>query len=133
MKGEVLASTVGRAVLAHGRCGRWVAPIFNVQMGMADGIADLLRKPVRRLNMARWREGDQAHGGQDRSHVNHIGLGNAAVKVAVRVSFLETLVLVAPAQGSRPRPQVGADAPSYFRALPVAVRGMATFSISAMD
>ena len=96
---------------------------LHVQMGIADGIADLLVSPSGGEHGEGGREGDQAHGGQARSHVNHIGLGNAAVKVAVGVSFLENTGLGCARQVRVQNHQVGGGRAQLLQGVAVAVAG----------
>ncbi len=55
---------------------------LDVEVRVADGVADLLKRAARGKHGKAGNKGDIAHGGQACSHAHHIALGNAAVKVA---------------------------------------------------
>ena len=62
-------------------------------MGVADGVADLLKGAAGGEHGEGGGEGNQAHGGHTGGHADHVGLGDAAVEVAVREGLLEGLGL----------------------------------------
>ena len=87
-QGEILAALVGSAVLTDGDAAVGRADL-NVQAGVSDGVADLLKGTARSKHGKAGNERGIAHGGQARSHAHHVALGNAAVKVAVRICLAE--------------------------------------------
>ena len=87
-QGEILAALVGSAVLTDGDAAVGRADL-NVQTGVGDGVADLLKGTARSEHGKAGNERGIAHGGQACSHTHHVALGNAAVKVAVRICLAE--------------------------------------------
>ena len=87
-EGKVLTALVGSAVLAH-RDAAVGGTDLDVEVRVADGVADLLKRAARGKHGKAGNKGDIAHGGQACSHTHHIALGNAAVKVAAGVSLAE--------------------------------------------
>src|SRR5699024_2492700 len=85
---EVLAALVGSAVLAHGDTAVGGANL-HVQVGIAHGVAHLLIGPPGGEHGEGGGKGHKAHGGQTGGHVDHVGLGDAAVEVALGERLLE--------------------------------------------
>ena len=81
---KVLAALVARAVLAHGQAAVGGANL-HVQVGIADGIADLLKSPPCGEHGKGRREGNEAVGREARRHAHHVRFRNAAVEVTVGV------------------------------------------------
>ena len=81
---KVLAALVACAVLAHGQTAVCCADL-HIQMGIADGVADLLESPPRGEHGKGGREGNEAVGREARRHAHHVRFRNAAVEVTVRV------------------------------------------------
>ena len=77
---------MARAVLAHGHAAVGRADL-HIQMGVADGVADLLISTSGSEHGKGGSKGDQAAGGQSRRHAHHIRLGDAAVEMTVGVRF----------------------------------------------
>ena len=78
------------AILAHGNTGVGTADL-HIELGIRNGVADLLVGPAGSEHGERGAVGDQSHGGQSGRNVHHIGLGNAAVIKAVRMGGFEIL------------------------------------------
>ena len=57
--------------------------------GVGDGVADLLKGTACGKHGKAGNKGNITHGGQTCGHAHHVALGNAAVKVTVRVSLAE--------------------------------------------
>ena len=87
-QGDVLAALVGGAVLAHGDA-RVGAHNLHVEVGVAHGVAHLLKGAARGEHGEGRREGHLPAGGQAGGNANHVALGDAAVDKALRVFFLE--------------------------------------------
>ena len=83
-EGKVLAALVARAVLAHGQAAVGGANL-HVQVGIADGVADLLKSPPCGEHGKGRREGNEAVGREARRHAHHVRFRNAAVEVTVGV------------------------------------------------
>ena len=79
---------MGSAVLTDGDAAVGSADL-HVQVGVGHGVADLLKGTARSEHRKAGHEGDIAHGGQAGGDAHHVGLGDAAVEVAVRVSLAE--------------------------------------------
>ena len=62
---------------------------LHVQVGIANGVSHLLKGPSRSEHGKGAGKGLEARSGEACGHAHHIGLGNAAVKVAVGESLLE--------------------------------------------
>ena len=75
---EILDALVAAAVLADAdaRMGR---ADFDIEVGIGDGVADLLIGAAGRKHRKRRAVGDEAHRGHTGGDVDHVGLGNAAV------------------------------------------------------
>ena len=87
-EGKVLAALMGSAVLAH-RDAAVGGTDFHVQVGIANRVAHLLKGTAGGEHGKAGNKGHVAHGGQARSHAHHVALGNAAVKMTIRVSLAE--------------------------------------------
>ena len=85
---DVLQALVAAAVLAHGNAGVGAADL-HVELGVGNGVADLLIGPACTEHGKGGAEGDQPHGGQACTDVHHVALGNAAVEEAVGIGGLE--------------------------------------------
>ena len=77
-EGDVLDALVAAAVLADAdaRMGR---ADFDIEVGIGDGVANLLIGAAGRKHRKRRAVGDEAHRGHTGGDVDHVGLGNAAV------------------------------------------------------
>ena len=128
-EGEVLAALVGSAVLAYGDAPVG-GPDLHVQMGVADGVPDLLIGPPGGEHGEGGREGHQPHGAEARRHVDHIGLGDAAVEVALRKGLLENIGLGGPRQVGVQDHQVLRHGAQLLQGAAVAVAGGDFFHIS---
>ena len=82
-QGEILTALMGSAVLAHGHTAVGSAH-FDVQGGIADGVADLLISTTGGEHGEGRSEGSEAAGSQTRRHAHHIRFSDAAVEVPVR-------------------------------------------------
>ena len=87
-EGKVLAALMGSTVLAH-RDAAMGGTDLDVEVRVADGVADLLKRAARGKHGKAGNKGHVAHGGQARGHAHHVALSNAAVKMTVRVSLAE--------------------------------------------
>ena len=87
-EGKVLAALMGCTVLTH-RDAAVGGTDLHVQVGVADGVAHLLKGTAGGKHGKAGNKGHIAHGGQAGGHAHHVALGNAAVKVAVRISLAE--------------------------------------------
>ena len=87
-QGKVLAALVGSAVLAHGDAAVGGTDL-DVQAGVSDRVADLLKGTACGKHGKAGNKGNITHGGQTCGHAHHVALGNAAVKVTVRVRLTE--------------------------------------------
>ena len=87
-EGKVLAALMGCTVLTH-RDAAVGGTDLHVQVGVADGVAHLLKGTAGGKHGKAGNKGHIAHGGQAGGHAHHVSLGNAAVKVAVRISLAE--------------------------------------------
>ena len=81
---KVLAALVARAVLAHGQAAVGSADL-HIQVGIADGVADLLESPPRGEHGKGRREGNEAVGREACRHAHHVRFRDAAVEVTVGV------------------------------------------------
>ena len=81
-QGEVLAALMAGTVLAHGDTAVGGADL-HIQVGVANGVADLLVGTGRGEHGEGRSKGNQAGGAQACGHTHHVGLGNAAVKEPV--------------------------------------------------
>ncbi len=88
-EGEVLAALVGSTVLADGDAAVGSTDL-DVQAGVGDRVADLLKGTACSEHRKAGHEGDITHGGQAGGDAHHVGLGNTAVEVAVRVRLTGT-------------------------------------------
>ena len=81
---EILDALVAAAVLADAdaRMGR---ADFDIEVGIGDGVANLLIGAAGRKHRKRRAVGDEAHRGHTGGNVDHVGLGNAAVVEFFRV------------------------------------------------
>ena len=77
-EGDVLDALVAAAVLADAdaRMGR---ADFDIEVGIGDGVANLLIGAAGRKHRKRRAVGDEVHRGHTGGDVDHVGLGNAAV------------------------------------------------------
>ena len=87
-EGDVLTALVGGAVLTDGE-PRVGGGDLDVQVRVADGVADLLKAAARNEHRKAGHEGDIAHRGHTGGDADHVLLGNAAVKVTIRVLLAE--------------------------------------------
>ena len=87
-EGKVLAALMGCTVLTH-RDAAVGGTDLHVQVGVADGVAHLLKGTAGGKHGKAGNKGHIAHGGQAGGHAHHVALGNAAVKVAVRICLAE--------------------------------------------
>ena len=78
------------AVLAHGNAGVGTADLY-IELGVGNGVADLLVGPARTEHGEGGAEGDETHGGKACTDVHHIALSNAAIKETVGIGGLEIL------------------------------------------
>ena len=62
---------------------------LDVQVRVADGVADLLKAAARNEHGKAGHEGNIAHRGHTGGDADHVLLGNAAVKVTIRVLLAE--------------------------------------------
>ena len=88
--GQVLNALVGGAVLAHGQAAVG-ADDLHVQARVSHAVADLLKGPAGGEHSKGVDKGLLAAGGQAGSHTNHVGLSDAHVKKAVRMSSAKVL------------------------------------------
>ncbi len=79
---------MGSAVLAHRDTAVGSADL-HIQVGVAHGVADLLKSATCSKHGKAGCKGHQASGGHTGSHTDHIGLSDTAVEVAVGESLLE--------------------------------------------
>ena len=96
-QGKVLAALVRGAVLAHGDTAVGGADL-HIEVGVADGIAHLLKGPSGGEHGEGGRKGHQPHGGGPGGHGNHVALGDAAVEVPLGEGLLEGARLGGPGQ-----------------------------------
>ena len=87
-EGNILAALVGGPVLTDGDSAVGGTDL-DIEMGIADGIADDLIGPACREHGKGRGEGDEARGGHAGSCSHHVALGDATVEMAVRVSIAE--------------------------------------------
>ena len=87
------------AILTHGNTGVGTADL-HIELGIRNGVADLLVGSAGSEHGKRGAVGDQSHGGQSSRNIHHIGLSNAAVIKAIRMGGLEIL-------GHRSASQIG--------------------------
>ena len=127
-EGEVLTALVGRAVLAH-RDPAVGGPDFHIQVGISDGIADLLIGPPGGKHGEGGGEGHQPHGGKAGGHIDHIGLGDAAVEVTLGECLLKDIRLGCPGQVRVRDHQVLRYGPQLLEGAAVAVAGSDFFHI----
>ena len=80
---------------------------LHVQVGVADGVADLLISTTGGEHGEGGGKGHQTHGGQTSRCADHVGFGDAAVEEAVGVGFLENIRLGGPCQVGVQHHQVG--------------------------
>ena len=91
-QGDILAALVGGTVLTDRKAGVGGADL-DIQVGVADGVADLLKGAARSKHRKAGHKGNIAHRAHAGGNADHVLLGNAAVKVAVRVGLLEDIGL----------------------------------------
>src|SRR5699024_2992031 len=87
-EGDVLAALVGSAVLAHREAGVGHGDL-DVQVRVADGVADLVEGAARREHCKGGHKGHVAQRAHAAGGGHHVLLGDAAVKVAVGVGVAE--------------------------------------------
>ena len=128
-EGKVLAALVGSAVLTDGDAAVGSADL-HVQVGVGHGVADLLKGTARSEHRKAGHEGNIAHGGQAGGDAHHVGLGDAAVKVAVRVSLAEHTGLGSGSEvGVQDHQVVVALSGQCFQSIAVALAGSDHFHI----
>ena len=104
---------------------------LDVQVRVADGVADLLKAAARNEHGKAGHEGDIAHRGHTGGDADHVLLGNAAVKMTVRELFAEDLGLGGGGQvGIKDDQVVGALAGKLHQRVAVAYTGGNFFHIS---
>ena len=86
--GEILVALVAGTILAHGDAAVSGADL-HVQMGIAHGVADLLKGASGGEHGEGGGKGHKAHGAQTGGHAHHIRLSDAAVNVALGEGLLE--------------------------------------------
>ena len=127
-EGEVLAALVRSAVLTDGDAAVGSADL-HVQVGVGH-VADLLKGTARSEHRKAGHEGNIAHGGQAGGDAHHVGLGDAAVKVAVRVSLAEHTGLGSGSEvGVQDHQVVVALSGQCFQSIAVALAGSDHFYI----
>ncbi len=85
---DILAALVGRAVLADRDAGVGRADLDR-QAGVADRVADNLKRPPGGKHRKGGGENGHAGGGKARRDAHHVRFGNAAVEETVGIRFLE--------------------------------------------
>ena len=83
---KVLAALVGSTVLADGQAAVGGSNL-DVQLGVTDAVADLLKSAARSKHGKRGNKRHIAKGGHAGGYTDHVALGNAAVKKAFRIFF----------------------------------------------
>ena len=85
---DVLDGLVASAVLAHAQAGVG-EPEFHVAVGIADGIADLLKRTARAEQGEGAHKGNVTGVGKTRGRAHHVGLRDSHVEMTVRIHILE--------------------------------------------
>ena len=127
-QGKILAALVGSAVLPHGDAAVG-GPDLHVQVGVADGVADLLKGPPGGEHGKAGGKHHHAHGGRAGGHRHHIALGNAAVEVPVGIGLLEHAGLGGAGQIGVKDDQVVMLRAQLLQGVPVALTGRDLFHI----
>ena len=121
---------MGGAVLTDRQAGVGGGDL-DVQVGVADGVADLLEAAARHEHGKAGHERHVTQGGHAGGYADHVLLGNAAVKVTVRELFAEDLGLGGGGQvGIKDDQVVGALAGKLHQRVDVAYTGGNFFHIS---
>ena len=121
-QGEVLTALVGGPVLAHGDAAVGGTDL-HIQVGVADGVANLLKGAAGGKHGEAGGKGDQSHGGGAGGSRHHIRLGDAAVKVAVGERLLEYGGLGGAGQVGVEHDQVGMGGAQLSQRAAIAVPG----------
>ena len=80
------------AVLTHGNAGVGTADLY-IELGVSNGVADLLVGPARTEHGEGGAEGDETHGGKTCTDVHHIALSNTTVDMSFRKFLLKNTCL----------------------------------------
>ena len=128
-QGKVLAALVGSAVLTHGDAAVGGADL-HVQVGVAHRVAHLLEGAAGCKHGKAGNKGHIAHSGQTCGHAYHVALGDAAVKVTVRVCLLEHTGLGSGGQiGVQHHQIIVAFRSQFLQGVAVAVAGRDLFHV----
>lgn len=85
---DVLDGLVASAVLAHAQAGVGESEL-HVAVGIADGIADLLKRTSRAEQGEGAHKGNITGVGKTRGCAHHVGLRDSHVEMAVRIHVLK--------------------------------------------
>ena len=113
---------MGSAVLPHRDAAVGGADL-HVQVGVADGVAHLLKGAARRKHGKAGSKGHQPHGGHAGGSGHHVALRNAAVKMPVGIGFLEHAGLGGGSQVGVQHHHVGVIFRQFHQRSAVAVAG----------
>ena len=128
-KGEILAALVRGAVLAH-RDAAVGGTDLDVQVGVADGVADLLKGAACGEHGKAGGKGHQPHSRHTGGGGHHVALGNAAVKMAVGIGFFEDAGLGGGGQIGVQHHHVGVIFCQFYQRGAVAVAGGNFFDLT---
>ena len=120
---------MGGAVLAHRDAAVGGADL-DVQVGVADGVADLLKGAARRKHGKAGRKRHQPHRRHTGGGGHHVALGNAAVKMAVGIGFFEDAGLGGGGQIGVQHHHVGVIFCQFYQRGAVAVAGGNFFDLT---
>ena len=115
---------MGSAVLAHGNAAV-AGSHLHIQVGIADGVTDLLKGTAGGEHGEAGSEGHQSHGGSASGHGHHVFFGNAAVEVTVRERLAEHTGLGCTGQVGVKNDQIVMLGAQLHQSLAVAVTGRA--------
>ena len=120
---------MGGAVLTDRQAGVGGGDL-DVQVGVADGVADLLEAAARHEHGKAGHERHVTHGGHAGGYADHVLLGNAAVKMTVRELFAEDLGLGGGGQIGVQHHHVGVIFCQFYQRGAVAVAGGNFFDLT---
>src|SRR5699024_5621045 len=126
---KILAALVGSTVLTH-RNAAVGGTDLHVQVGVADGVAHLLKGAARSEHGKTGSKRHQPHGRHTGGGGHHVALGNAAVKMAVGIGFFENTGLGGGGQIGVQHHHVGVIFCQFYQRGAVAVAGGNFFDLT---
>ena len=115
------------AVLANRNTGVGAADL-HIELGICDGVADLLVSTACTEHGKGGAEGDQSHGRQTGADVGHIGLSNTAVEETLGVSTFEILGHGGTGQISIQNDDLFVDSAQFYQSLAIGFTGCNLFT-----